>query len=129
MSSRWPQDQRSPYATWDEARPEEGDGAQPWLEVSWQDAGWQNPGHGDQAQWATDSATAESWAPEREDYPSQPYAAPDRPPAAPQPNDHAGDYQQEWNQGAGGFGDDADYEWLQYLSQGRSAPSRPDADP
>jgi hypothetical protein len=126
MSSRWPQgqqEQRSPYATYDDAWPEENDGAQPWPDVSWQD-----PEPGDQGQWAT-SAAGEPWGPQREEYPGQPHAAADRPSAATQPSGHAGDYQQEWNQGAGGLGDDADYEWFQYLSQGRSAPSSPDAPP
>ena len=127
MSSRWPQgqqDQRSPYGTtYDEPWAEESDGAQPWPDVSWQDTGWQDPGHGDQGPWASQpgASAAEPWATGAQDYADRLLGAPVRAPAGPQPSDHAGDFQQEWNQSAGGFGDDADYEWFQYLSQGRSA--------
>ena len=110
MSSRWPQgqqEQRSPYATYDDAWPEENDGAQPWPDTGWQDPGWPDPGPGDQGSWET-SADGEPWGSERQDDPDQPYAAPNRPSAAPPPGGPGGDYQQEWNQGAGGLGDDAD---------------------
>ncbi len=149
MSSRWPQgqqDQRSPFATYDEDWPQDSGGAPPWPDAGWQDTGWQDPDPGAYpGQWAPADGTAqpgtpadgtappgtpavaEPWASDRQDYPGQPYAAPDRPQATRQRDDHAEPYQQEWNQAAGGFGDDADYEWFQYLGQGRSAPAKPDA--
>src|SRR5215469_5309327 len=136
MSSRWPQghqDQRSPYATY-EAWPEESDGAQSWPDVSWQDSGWQDSDHGNQGQWGGSdpggAAVEDPWGSQRQDYAGQqPYAEPDRPAATPPSSAQTDDYQQEWSQSAGGLGDDADYEWFQYLSQGRSAPSKPDPAP
>src|SRR5215470_9350624 len=40
-------------------------------------------------------------------------------------NPAADDYQREWERSAGGFGDDADYEWFEYLSGARSAQPKP----
>src|SRR5258708_19126075 len=62
MSSRWPQeqqDQRSPYATYDESWSRAGEDPQPWQDSGWQDpesqnAGWQDPGR---------EGYAEQWAP------------------------------------------------------------------
>jgi hypothetical protein len=113
MSTRWPQgqqDQRSPYATDDEAWPQENGGAQPW-----QDDGWQapdQPGYADQ--WAQAQGPARPGGPA--------VAEPSRGAAASQ-------YQREWDQSGGGFGDDEDYEWFHYLSGGRSAEPKPDAVP
>src|SRR3982074_3307559 len=143
MSSRWPQeqqDQRSPYATYDESWSRSDEGPQPWQDSGWHDpesqnAGWQDPGQeGYAEQWASAQglgqprgsavarAVAEPLAPGRQDHPSQP--------VAPQPRDPAaGAYQQEWDQSGGGFGDDADYEWFQYLSGGRPAQAKPAAVP
>ncbi len=131
MSSRWPQDQqdqRSPYAPYDESWNQDNDAAQPG-----QDAGWQEPdGGGYPGQWsagsaqrgtATAQAVADPWAPARSD---DPYAAPETRSSARQPADQL---QQDWDQGAGGFGDDADYEWFSYLSGGRSASAKPEATP
>ena len=131
MSSRWPQDQqdqRSPHATYDESWNQDSDAAQPW-----QDAGWQDPdGGGYPGQWSAGSAqrgtavaqaVADPWAPARSD---DPYAAPGSRSSARQPADQ---FQQDWDQGAGGFGDDADYEWFSYLSGGRSASAKPEATP
>jgi hypothetical protein len=120
MSSRWPQgqqDQRSPYATYDEGWQQEGASEQPW-----QDDGWQDPeqfGYADQwsqtrpAGPAVAQAVAEPKAPQR-----------------PQARGRAADnFQREWDQSAGGFGEDDDLEWFSYLSGGRSAQPKPDEAP
>jgi hypothetical protein len=127
MSSRWPQgqqDQRSPFATYDEDWPQDGDGAQSWQDAGWQDTGWPDP-NADPGQWASAEGTPGPGTPAAEPWAS----APGRPQAAPRSGDLADPYQQEWNQSAGGSGDDADLEWFQYLSQGRSAPAKPDPAP
>ena len=130
MTTRWPQDQqdqRSGYAAYDESWNQDSDGGQ-----SGQDAGWQDSDGGYGGQWSGGSArrgtavaqaVADPWAPARSDDSS----------AGPAPRTSgrrpAGQFQQDWDQGAGGFGDDADYEWFSYLSGGRSEPARPEADP
>jgi hypothetical protein len=122
MSSRWPQGQqhqRSPYATYDQSWPPEGDGGQSWQDAGWQDAGWQDP---DPQQWSagpgvarsggrTAQAVADPWAPPR---------------TGRQSSDQD---QRDWDQGAGGYGDDADLEWISYLTGGRSAQPKPEAVP
>src|SRR5262249_59364764 len=40
-------------------------------------------------------------------------------------NPGAGNYQREWERSAGGSGDDADYEWISYLSGAGSAQAKP----
>jgi hypothetical protein len=170
MSSRWPQDQRSPYATYEDSWPAQNDGPQSWPEPGWPEGDQQaadswgggqwgdqqggdqwggeqggggqggggQQGYGDQwvpaqgpaQSWppVTAQAVPEAWAPER-DYPDQPYVAPDSWPAAQVPQVPQGrlpEQQQEWDQGSDGFGDDADYGWYDYLSQGRPAKTTPD---
>src|ERR1700728_1790299 len=122
MSSRWPQtqqDERSAYAPYDEAWRAD-DGSAGWPDAGFQDAGWQQPD--DQGGWPaqdgwsaapgraqpagrTAQAVAEAWAPPKRERPS----------AA-----RGNDFEQDWSQSAGGFGDDADYEWIGYLTGGRS---------
>src|SRR5258708_35799843 len=129
MSSRWPQEQqhqRSPYATYDESSPREGEGVQPW-----QDSGWQDPdGQGYGEDWASAQgvaqprgagvvqAVAEPRAPGRQDQVSNPVAQQRR-------NPPADDYQREGARSAGGFREAADYEGFDYLSGGHSAEAKP----
>jgi hypothetical protein len=131
MSSRWPQgqqNQRSPYAAYDEALPEGNGADQPSEGGGWQASG--QSGYGDQ--WAHGSArhagpavaqaVAEPWAPPRQDFDGDP-----RRPSGPAPSGGgAGQYQREWDESGGGFGDDADYAWFDYLSGGRSSEPRPE---
>ena len=131
MSSRWPQteqDPRSPYATYDEAWPQDGGGEQPW-----QDDGWQaqdQPGHS--GQWAQDPYSGQ-WA-QGSDWQGQTgrtavaqAVAPARPRAGGRSRNEAADsFQSEWDQSGGGSGDDDDYAWFSYLSGGRSAEPKPD---
>src|SRR5260370_36372124 len=139
MSSRWPQeqqDQRSPHAMHDESWSREGEGVQPWQDSGWQNPGWEDPGwqdpdgQGYAEQWApaqgfgqasgsgVAQAVAQPRARGRDDHVRQPVAQQRRDPAAEE-------YQREWERSAGGFGDDADYEWFDYLSGGRSAKAKP----
>jgi hypothetical protein len=124
MSSRWPQgqqDQRSPYATYDEGWPQEGASEQPW-----QDDGWQDPeqfGYADQ--WAQAQGSARPAGPAVAQAVAEPKA-----PQRPQPRGRAADnFQREWDQSGGGFGEDDDLEWFSYLSGGRSAQPKPDEAP
>jgi hypothetical protein len=120
MSSRWPQgqqDQRSPYATYDEGWQQEGASEQPW-----QDDGWQDPeqfGYADQWSQARPAGPAVAQA-----------VAEPKAPQRPQARGRAADnFQREWDQSAGGFGEDDDLEWFSYLSGGRSAQPKPDEAP
>ena len=119
MSSRWPQgqqDQRSPYGTYDGSWSQDDASEEPW-----QDNGWQSgdqTGYGDQWPSAQGSArpagraaqaVAEQRAPERRRSRGR----------------TADDFQSEWDQSGGGFGDDNDLEWISYLTGGRTAAPKP----
>jgi hypothetical protein len=129
MSSRWPQgqqDQRSPYATYDEAWSQEG-GA----EQSWQDDGWQaQDQHDYSGQWAQG---ADWQGPEQQSRGGRTAVAqavaPERTRAGRRSRNEPEDfYQGDWDQSGGGTGDDDDYAWFQYLSGGRSAEPKPAED-
>ncbi len=128
MSSRWPQKPPSSDAPYDESW-SEPEGGQSWPGTGWQDADQQSypdqwgsdPESGDQ--WAT--APTQAWAPGSQDYLDQSYAAHDRWQAGQQPADPAAGH----DPNAGGFGDEVDYSWFEYLGQGQSARPQPDPAP
>jgi hypothetical protein len=125
MSSRWPQgqqDPRSPYAT------HEGDWSQDdGSDQPWQDDGWQaqdQSGYGDQPPSPQGSARPAGRA-------AQAVAEPRAPQRQRSGGRAAGEFQREWDQSGGGFGDDEDLEWISYLTGGGggSVQPKPDQDP
>ena len=84
--------------------PQETEDVQPWQDSGWHDA--DGPGYAEQ--WGAGQGFGSS-----------------RGSVAQAVAPRADDYQREWERSAGGFGDDADYEWFEYLSGGRSAQPKP----
>src|SRR5208282_4548625 len=123
MSSRWPQghqNQRSPYASDDGDWQQDNGSQQPW-----QDDGWQAQdqyGYGDQRPSAQGSARPAGRA-------AQAVAEPRTPQRQRSGGAGADNFQREWDQSGGGFGDDEDLEWISYLTGGRSVQPKPDQAP
>ena len=119
MSSRWPQgqqDQRSPYGTYDGDWSQDDASEQPW-----QDNGWQSEdqkGYGDQWPPAQGSGRPAGRA-------AQAVAEPRAPERRQSRGRKADDFQSEWDQSGGGFGDDNDLEWISYLTGGRPVQPKP----
>src|ERR1700683_1310927 len=115
MSSRWPQgqqDQRSPYDTYDGDWSQDDASEQPW-----QDNGWQS-----QDQPGYDAAQGSGRPAGRA---AQAVAEPRGPERRQSRGRKADEFQSDWDQSGGGFGDDNDLEWISYLTGGRPVQPKP----
>src|SRR5215469_1013995 len=108
MSSRWPQ---------------ETEDVQQWQDSGWHDA--DGPGYAEQ--WGAAQGLGSARGSVAQAVAPRPAVRqqPGKPGARQTRNLGAANYQREWESSAGGSGDDADYDWIEYLTGAGSAQAKP----